>query len=1202
MKNAQDSFSMQDAYAIIDSVRGKPQSLEERKSSTISLAKTLLLEANRIIGKEKKAYKKLALLMHDPNGKSFITCMTDQCFRSSTKKRVISQLNYLLEEFGIPRFLPWTHKCGFKLFRWFSPYFPAFFFTIVIWMIRKETSNVILPGESKALEEYLQKRTQEGIKLNLNRLGEAILSEEEAERRLQVYLKDFENPLIHYISIKISTIYSQINLLAWESSKGKIKEKLRILYRSAMKHTYRNEEGIEKYKFVNLDMEEYKDLHLTVEIFREVLSEPEFYLLSAGIVLQSYIPDSFSIQQELTNWARERVKNGGAPIKIRIVKGANLAMEQVESSLKHLPQPPYLKKTETDANYKKMILFGLVAENARAVHIGVASHNLFDISFAILLRAENQVEPYVQFEMLEGMAEHIRKVVQNLTSDILLYCPIATKKDFRNAIAYLIRRLDENTGEDNFLCYLFGLEPGTANWERQVTQFLTSCDSIHKLSMSPRREQDRTRLPPLRPLHNSYEEEATTDFSLPQNRVWGEKIVQKYLKYAPPPIPLVINGENHLENQNGQGFSPSSPNTPLFHYMLAESLHLELALKTAKQEEENWSKTSISSRSELLHKTAQNIREKRGKLLGVMMLEGGKTLLESDPEISEAVDFIEYYYRQMEKFLTYKDLRLSPKGTILVAPPWNFPVAIPVGGIAAALITGNCVIFKPAPEAVLSGWHLVNAFWDAGISKKTLQFINCNDDPEGSKLVQDERINCIILTGATATAKKFLQLRPGLDLAAETGGKNAMIITSLSDRDLAIKDLLQSAFGHSGQKCSATSVVILEKEVYDDPEFKRQLQEATTSLRVGLSHDLSTKISPLIKKPSGNLLKGLTTLENNEEWLTIPTQHPSNPNLWSPGIKWGVQPGSFTQKTEFFGPVLAVIRAENLDHAIEIANNTEYGLTGGLHSLDLREQKKWLEKIEVGNAYINRTMTGAIVRRQPFGGYKNSSFGNGSKAGGPNYLREFLHFKQEGLPQEKLPVTEKVNSLTTFLGKIPLTSEQLGVWYASICSYAYWWKKMSQKRDPSKLLGEDNFFYYLPRNGVSLRINIADSALDYLRVIAAALTCESPLEISVSNKKEEGLLKWIDLVPLLCVLYESEEGYLQRMQEGAIKRVRLLSKPTQALREAAAGSACHIADSPVLANGRFELLHYVREVSLSIDYHRYGNLGTREGEQRRSPS
>lgn len=1194
---------LEEAHEILESVKGVPQTLAERKRLTIDLAAIMLQESSRTMTAEEKALQQqLSRLMRDPVGKAFTTAMTDECFRSHSHERIADQMIYLLQQFGVPQYFNWFKRAQLMLFKMLPTKIAKYLIPFAMRELRKQTERVILPGEQALLSKHLQMRKSQGVRLNLNHLGEAILSEEEAKHRLEVYLTDLKKPDIEYISVKISTIFSQINLLAWDETVTRIAERLRLLYRAAIAHPIQRADGTKEPKFINLDMEEYRDLHLTVEVFQKVLDEPEFQNYSAGIVLQAYLPDSYAVQQKLTEWAKQRIQQGGAWIKVRIVKGANLAMEQFEASVKGWAQAPYTTKSDVDANYKRMVLYGCIPEHARAVHLGIASHNLFDIAFAMLVRLENRVEPYVGFEMLEGMADHIRRVVQELTGDILLYCPVATKEEFQHAIAYLIRRLDENTGPENFLRHVFGLNPGTESWENQTSLFLDACDEAETVSASPRRTQNRFQAPPTHELSEPFENEPDTDFSLPQNREWAESIVKTWKSREIKPIPLVIGGRELYDNEEGVGRSPNAPGTVLYRYAKANAHHLEEALCAAKAYEATWSKASVEHRSSLLAKAAQKLRERRGELLGAMMVDGGKILSEGDSEVSEAIDFAEYYRRQMEKMTSITpDLHWKPKGTVLVTSPWNFPCAIPAGGCLAALMAGNCVLFKPASETVFVAWQMVNALWDAGIPREALQFIPCSGEEAGSKLIQDPRINCVILTGGTETARKFLKLRPGLDLAAETGGKNAMIITALADRDLAVKDLIQSAFGHNGQKCSAASLVILEAEVYDDPGFRRHLREAAASLKVGPSYDLATKISPLIHEPRDVLKRGLTTLEPGEEWLLEPKQDPHNPSLWSPGIKLGVKPGSFTHMTELFGPVLGMMRADNLEHALQLANAVPFGLTAGLHSLDDREQAIWIEHMEAGNLYINRTTTGAIVRRQPFGGTKASSFGSGSKAGGPNYLRELAVATQVSLPQHKAPVNEWVNSLTTFLEKLDLTAEKLGTWTASVANYAHWWKRLRQDRDPTKVVGQDNLFRYVPRKGVTLRIEKHSSAFDALRVAAAALTVGAPLEISwSSDAARQAELNWLELMPVLSVVQEEEHQFLERVRAKKIERVRLVEPASKALQEAAAEAGIYLIEAPVLANGRWELLHYLREISLSIDYHRYGNLGPREGELRKA--
>jgi RHH-type proline utilization regulon transcriptional repressor/proline dehydrogenase/delta 1-pyrroline-5-carboxylate dehydrogenase len=1169
----------------------------------VELAALMLEEANKIQTRfERKKQAELARMMRDPRGKAFTTMMTDQCFRSKKSGRVAHQMVYLLNQFGIPKYLDWSKRLSLAAFQVAGRVFSPIFVPMATWTLRRQTKTVILPGEKHALSKHMHKRRKEGVRLNLNHLGEAILGEEEALHRLQVYLHDLAQEDIEYVSVKISTIFSQINLLGWDKTVETLADRLRQLYRVAKANHFIRADGTKAPKFVNLDMEEYRDLRLTVDLFKKVLDEPEFHDFSAGIVLQAYLPDSHEFQKELTVWAMERIKNKGAPIKIRIVKGANLSMEQFEASLHGWAQTPYTDKISVDANYKRMVVYGCLPEHAKAVHIGVASHNLFDIAFALLLRAEYGVEKEISFEMLEGMADHIRRVVQKLSKDILLYCPVATKDDFQSAVAYLIRRLDENTGPENFLRHTFGLKPHTPEWNEQVKRFTQACEEINVTPMGPRRHQNRLEIPLGFDPQGPFENEADTDFTLPQNRTWVYQIIEAWKRKKNSPIPCVIGGnEFHEKKPHGEGKDPSKPQELSYTYSLAEWAQVDEALQVAKATEAKWGATSIDARCQLLAKAAQKLREKRGDLIGVMMTDGGKTPTEADPEISEAIDFAEYYRRSAIKMDACKDIQWKPKGTFLVAPPWNFPVSIPAGGILGALMMGNCVIFKPAPEAVLSGWVLVNALWDAGIPKEVLQFINCADDPVGSRLIKDKRLDGVILTGATSTARLFMQMRPDLNLSAETGGKNAIIISSLSDRDLAIKDLTQSAFGHSGQKCSAASLAILEAEVYDDPHFRQQLKDAVMSLKVGNSWDLSSKVIPLIREPSDALLYGLTTLEEGEEWLVKPQQDPANPNLWSPGVKWGVKEGSFMHHTELFGPVLGVMRAKNLQHALQIANETPYGLTSGLQSLDPREQKFWLSKIEAGNLYINRSVTGAIVRRQPFGGCKASSFGHGAKAGGPNYVAQFAYPIQVDLPKEKAPVSAAVENMSKLLEKINLTASQLGIWYASISHYAFWGHRFKHDHDPSRVVGQDNLFQYRSYMGICLRIQPNDQPLDILRVCAAALTCETPIQISYTKGKTPMVIsdQWKHLMPLFRIVEEAEEHFLKRVEAGAFKRIRLLTPPNPALQLAASESACHLDFAPVLTNGRFELLHYLREVAISFDYHRYGSLGVREGEVRK---
>lgn len=326
--------------------------------------------------------------------------------------------------------------------------------------------------------------------------------------------------------------------------------------------------------------------------------------------------------------------------------------------------------------------------------------------------------------------------------------------------------------------------------------------------------------------------------------------------------------------------------------------------------------------------------------------------------------------------------------------PWNFPIAIPAGGVAAALAAGNTVILKPASDAVLCAHMVCECFWSAGVSKNTLQFLPSSGALAGEELVTNRDIDFTIFTGGEQTAYDMIKLRPDIHLSAETGGKDATIVTSMADRDQAVKNVVASAFNNSGQKCSATSLLVLEEELYSDESFKKMLIDATSSLEVGSVWDFKNRIGTLSSKPSGNLEKALSFLDEGEEWLIKPSYaNNDNPYMLKPSIRWGTTVGDFCHMNELFGPVLSVMRAKDLNDAINIVNSTGYGLTSGIESLDNREQEIWKESLRAGNLYINRGTTGAIVIRQPFGGMGKSAIGSGKKAGGFNYVTQFMNIR-----------------------------------------------------------------------------------------------------------------------------------------------------------------------------------------------------------------
>lgn len=1156
---------------------------ERLVEEAVELAGQILEEAmdGQKLGERYRGWK-LQRMLDDPGGKSFTMALVDTVFRPPSWERSAALLAQVVARRGLPASLPWYERLGLRLAAELGPVFPNLVMPAVAAMVRYESRDVVLRDAGESFRAHVEKRKAMGARLNVNLLGEAILGEEEAEQRLSGNLHKLETEGCDYLSVKISAICSQINVLAYDETLEKLKEPLRKLYRAAMSN--RTSEG--EAKFVNLDMEEYRDLHLTVDLFREVLEEEEFRELEAGIVLQAYLPDSYLLQRELTEWARERVESGGAAIKIRLVKGANLAMERVEASAHGWVQAPYGTKAEVDANFKRMLHYGCRKENAVAVWIGVGSHNLFDVAYALLLRAREGVEDRVVLEMLEGMANHQARVVDGLAEDLLFYAPVVTEDNFGSAIAYLMRRLDENTAPKNYLRDLFGMRPGGPRWAAQRTRFVEACRQREEVSSRPAREQNRDIEYPVADFEGGFENVADTDWTREENRSWIWRALLTEETRAPEVLPLQVGGKDRKGGQKVTGVDPSVPGWPGDTVVLADGDLVEQALVTADLAGVGWDST-VEERGRLLKLVACALGRARGSLIAVMVRDGGKTVAEADGEVSEAIDFANYYAEGLGDDGLADGVEASPLGVVVVAPPWNFPLAIGCGGVLAALMAGNAVILKPSPEAVLVGRRLAEVLWEAGVPRELLQFVAVPEDEVGKKLLTDSRVAAVILTGSSETAALFLKWNPSMRLLAETSGKNAMIISAAADMDQAVGDLVQSAFGHAGQKCSAASLAIVEAEVYDDPVFRRRLRDAAESMPVGSAWDLSTVVPPVIVEPGEVLARGLRDLDEGEEWLLEPKQDAENTRLWSPGIRLGVKEDSWFRGAECFGPVLGVMRVESFEEALRVQNESAFGLTGGLHSLDRREIAKWREKVEVGNAYVNRPITGAIVRRQPFGGWKKSAVGPGAKAGGPNYVMQLVRWEEAGLPKIKRSLSRGTEAvLGTLVGFVPESAERLR---AAAGSYRHWWREeFGVGHDPSQVLGESNVFRYRGVEKVLLRGGGEDLEAVAL-VILACRCCGVDLEWSIPEESRvAGRMADVMDVPMRV---EPEEVLVAALELGErnCEVLRVLEKGA-GLQAAAARLGMRVVGEDVLANGRLELRHYLREQSVSETVHRYGNV------------
>ncbi len=897
---------------------------------------------------ERRQQRRLAAVVHDDRLRALTFALTDEVLRFDEHRRAADRFRAIVDEIGIPMAMGRVDRTLLWLGARLCNRLPRLVMPLVRSRIVRESNGVVIGAEDPAFARHVARRSADGFALNVNVLGEAILSDAEADERMRLVRERIARADVTYVSLKISAVVANLDVLAFDHSVDQICERLRTLYRDAERAVPRT--------FVNLDMEEYRDLPLTLAALQLVLDEPEFEAIDAGVVLQAYLPDSHAACDRLCAWATARHRRAGGALKVRVVKGANLAMERVEAELHGWEQAPYATKADVDASFKRMVERVLDPRWSGAVRLGLASHNLFDVAWAMGSSEVHRIE----FEMLEGMATAQSREVRSRLDSVLLYAPVVRRDDLPASIAYLTRRLDENTSPDNFLRALFTLRPGTSEWDDQCRRFAAAVVGKDVVSTASRRTQDRSAAVvagdlDLVDFHNT----ADTDWTQEGNRAW---IASALTTERPEPFDAVDT--------------------------LAA---IDAVVDRAAVAATTWSASTFGERRALLSAVADEMERSRGRTLALMAHTACKTIAEGDPEVSEAIDFARYYgwcTHEIEERSAVGRV-LTPHGVVLVASPWNFPYAIPAGGVFAALAAGNAVVLKPAPEVRDVAFELTRQLWRSGVPRDLVQFVACRDDEVGRHLVTHPRVDTVVLTGAYETAQLFRSWKPSIRVFAETSGKNALVVTAAADEDAAIRDLVTSAFGHAGQKCSAASLAIVEASVHDDPRFQRRLADAVRSVRVGLASDLSSMIGPLIGPPSAKLHRALTTLEPGERWLVEPRCVDEACDLWSPGVKLGVRPGSWFHLTECFGPVLGVMRAENLDHAIALQNATDFGLTGGIHSLDEHEVAHWLTHVEVGNAYVNRHITGAGVQRQPFGGWKRSAVGCGPKAGGPAYVATF---------------------------------------------------------------------------------------------------------------------------------------------------------------------------------------------------------------------
>lgn len=882
-----------------------------------------------------------------------------------------------------------------------------------------EMAKMFITGETpKDALNVLKKTRKNKITFTVDILGEATLSEKEALEYQGRYMeliswlakesKDWESiPLIDKdhmgdipkinVSVKMTALYSQIKDSAWDESKLKIKERLRPLFRLAQQNNV----------FLNLDMEQYSVKHLTLEVYKELLMEPEFRSYKHfGCVIQAYLRDSLSDIQDLIDFAKSRA----TPFTVRLVKGAYWDYETVEAQQRDWPIPVYLKKSESDANYE--VCAEELMKNHAVIRVALGSHNVRTISAAIVSAQKYNVpKEAFEIQMLYGMADPIKKSLVDMGYRVREYAPVG---DLIPGMAYLVRRLLENTSNESWLRGKFAEGKTTAELLKNPLEVLNSQALNSQVLKSQALNSEASTANTIHVTTNSkanekvpatvFKNEALLDFAVSRHRQSVDQAIQNLKSKLPIKVLPYFGGKEVAGTSVLDRVNPSATSEIVAQISLASVEQAETAIQIAQQSFKTWKYESANKRADLLDRLADMMVRDRYSLIATQILEVGKPWAEADGDVAEAIDFCRYYaqdFRKISKGEMVGNIpgesswyHYQPRGVAVVIAPWNFPLAILCGMAVGAAVTGNTVIMKPAEQSSLVAKGLMDLMIEAGFPAGVVQFLPGLGEVVGEYLVQHPLTATIAFTGSKTVGLHILNaastVKPGQKhvkrCMIEMGGKNAVIIDNDADLDEAVDGVLYSAFGFSGQKCSAASRVIVLDEVYD--KFVQRLVEAARSIEQKPAIHPKAYFGPVVDADAYQRIMNLVATYKNEYQLLFEGEKIEG-GYFVPAVIFGdVNPASRLAQEEIFGPVVAVIRAKDLESAIEIANSTEYALTGGLFSRSPVNIQKVREQFECGNLYINRGITGAMVDRHPFGGFKMS--GIGSKTGGPDYLKQFM--------------------------------------------------------------------------------------------------------------------------------------------------------------------------------------------------------------------
>jgi RHH-type proline utilization regulon transcriptional repressor/proline dehydrogenase/delta 1-pyrroline-5-carboxylate dehydrogenase len=814
--------------------------------------------------------------------------------------------------------------------------------------------------------------------VTLDAVGEVALGEQECDAYQRRYLAMLDllgeagqlrgHPPVH-ISLKFSALAAHFDPLDYAGVRRRVFARLEPIVAKLRKLR----------GGLTVDMEQYELKPLTLRLFRDWLDTEGGDDWFPGIALQAYLPETERDLRDLIGFAQRRNRR----ITVRLVKGAYWDTEAALAAQRHWPLPVFRDKAATDAQYER--LTDLLFEHADSVYPALGSHNLRSLAHAIAVATRRGLaESDWEIQMLYGMAEPLRHAVATLGRSLRIYLPTG---ELLPGIAYLIRRLMENTANTSILrqTYVEG-----ADLERLLAE---PSEAAPAGGTQPGADAAPGFLNA--PLHDFSQESTQTRFAGALSRVRSRLGRTYRLDIAG--VPPEGMGLHVARN-------PDRPEEILGRVAVADIPHAERAVANAKRAFPAWRDTPVAVRAALCRRAAGLMEARRLELAAMQVLEVGKNWREADADVAEAIDFLRYYPLHMESLAGWRPtvcfpgelnhLRYEPRGVAAIIPPWNFPLAILAGMTAAALVAGNTAIMKPATPANLVAHGFKAILDEAGFPPGICQLLPGVGGNLGHYLVTHPDVHLIAFTGSRAVGLEILRgahtpvpgQRHVKQVVCEMGGKNAVIVDEDADLDEAVAEILHSAFGYQGQKCSACSRVIAVGRVHD--RLAERLAAALDSYRYGPPEDPAYLFGPLVSGDAQRKARSYLEIGRGEGRLYYLGRVPETGFYCPPALFTGIEPRHRLAREEIFGPVLSMMRAPTFEAAVAMALDSDYALTGGVFTRLPEHIELARERFRIGNLYINRRIVGARVGVQPFGGARLS--GIGVQAGGPDYLKQFL--------------------------------------------------------------------------------------------------------------------------------------------------------------------------------------------------------------------